>query len=696
MAERVFAVLEAFRSRGGRLALTDVTAQCRLPKASAFRLLETLRGLGYLARDDHGRYRMTCKLMGLATDTYQHSPLHRMAMPILEDLRARVGETVNFAVPEGRDVVYAEVLPGARDRVAGPRIGARVPMHATALGKAIAAWHPRADIAEWLSADTLVSLTSHTITSGEAMSHELARVRKVGYAVDAEEESLGCVCVAAPVIDSQDRVVGAVSVSGPAGRIRAAGTEGLGHQLRHAGGVLSRQLGSVLLLLALGASSCTPYAGTRDPTTDEIDAGPSGPFDGSDRPGKDAAADIDPAENDGGRASDGPAGVEGGGPRDAAEAPPGATYFPVSDSQGGWRATRDAEEALRLAGMDLGKLEEAFAYVKASTFNGGLLVVRNGWLVFERYFGRGHHEASPDLASIGKPFTSIAVGILLHERPDMFPDGLEQKIWTPKYLPAGAFPLTDPAKADIKLGHLLAMTAGIRGQSPGRSFGKYLHFSPEGPDGDRGSTDAVAFGYGDGSAKTLLYKPGEGWSYATASSHLASVVLRHVTGMELGDFTASRLAEPMGWSRWGYGNKNSSAAAHTPGGGGIAMRGTDLLRFGYLLLNEGRWNDKQLVPAEYVRQATNPTPYNPHHPSGLQFDHVGSWIGKAGAGGHHLYIVPARRLIVVKLGGIISQYDGISTGIPPAPRTDESRPGFMPTNDGSMTLDLVRAALVGK
>ena len=139
-----------------------------------------------------------------------------------------------------------------------------------------------------------------------------------------------------------------------------------------------------------------------------------------------------------------------------------AAYFPPPDSQGGWRTATDADAMRRMAGMDKKKLDAAFEFIQGSTKNGGLLVLRRGWLVYEDYFGLGHREATPNLASCGKSFTSIAVGILMAEHPDLFPDGLDQKVFTPDYFPPEAFPLSDPRKKDIKLGQLLAFTAGIR------------------------------------------------------------------------------------------------------------------------------------------------------------------------------------------------------------------------------------------
>ena len=138
-----------------------------------------------------------------------------------------------------------------------------------------------------------------------------------------------------------------------------------------------------------------------------------------------------------------------------------ADYFPPPDSEGGWRILKDAAQIRALAGMDLARLEQACELTQRGTQNGGLLVVRHGYLVFEKYFGRASRNANPDMASTGKAFTSIACGIMLSEFRAKIPDGLDTKVFTEKYLPE-AFPLDDPRKADITLGQLLCMTAGVR------------------------------------------------------------------------------------------------------------------------------------------------------------------------------------------------------------------------------------------
>jgi len=372
-------------------------------------------------------------------------------------------------------------------------------------------------------------------------------------------------------------------------------------------------------------------------------------------------------------------------------------YFPPPDSQGGWRTLEDREEIRRRVGIDSEKIDEAFTLIQGETKHGGLLVVRHGWLVYERYFGAGHRDATPNLASCGKSFTSIAMGMLMNERPELFPHGLDQKVFTEDYFPAATFPLSDPRKAEIKLGQLLAFTAGIRGNNPCSVNEEELQIDPPGPDGWQATIDEVAFGLrdlGEGdqrfSTSTLWCAPGEGYSYATSSIHLASVIVRHVSGMELQDYLQSRLAAPLGWGEWGYAYLGGRLQ-HTPGGGGIALRATDMLRFLYLILNEGRWNERQIIPAEYVRHCSRTSPYNPHYPYSLQFNvnTTGQYpevprdaYWKTGSGGHVLYIVPSLDLVAWKLGGRDDQYSASNTGreLPPdAAASANSRDGWRPT-----------------
>ncbi|HZL33667.1 MAG TPA: serine hydrolase [Tepidisphaeraceae bacterium] len=371
-----------------------------------------------------------------------------------------------------------------------------------------------------------------------------------------------------------------------------------------------------------------------------------------------------------------------------------ADYFPPPDSAGGWRTLKDAKQIRELAGMDAQRLDEAFDFTQRCTKNGGLLVVRHGYLVFEKYFGRAHRNANPDMASTGKAYTSIACGIMLQEFHDKIPDGLDTKVFTEKYLPE-AFPLDDPRRADITLGELLCMTAGYNGEGGapvGMVHGKMVTMK-RAPGQDIRNLDMSSL------RSPLWTAPGAGYSYASPSPHVASIVLRHVAGMELQDYIREKLAKPMGWGAWGYClHRGDYTMPHANGAGSIAVHATDALRFGYCLLRKGQWAGKQLVPADYVALCNKPSPYNPHCPFSLQFEnnsdnHVAGAppdaFYKSGAGGFGIFIVPSLNLVIYKLGGSDGQYDPALTGIPQPFNYDGSRENWKPIprtpfNEGSM------------
>ncbi|MDQ1470136.1 MAG: hypothetical protein QOJ99_1616 [Bryobacterales bacterium] len=387
-------------------------------------------------------------------------------------------------------------------------------------------------------------------------------------------------------------------------------------------------------------------------------------------------------------------------------------YFPPPDAKGGWRTLKDSAVIQAKAGIDVQKLDNAFQYVQQSSQHGGLLVVRHGYLVYEKYFGRGNREALPELASCGKAFTSIAVGIALQEKHDLIPDGLDQKVFTPKYLPPEIFPLDDPRKADITLGQLLSMSAGIRGINPVYVKGqKQTWDKPAEDNGPWSTTDDFAL------HQSLWCAPGDCYSYATSSPHLASIILRRLTGMEMEDYMRLRLTGPLGFGTWGYamyrpklksGIDAEGRMYHTPGGGSNAVRSTDVLRFAYLLLHEGKWGDRQIVPADFVRLCGRMVKYNPHFTHSFNFNvnedgHVAGaprdayW--KAGSGGYSIYVIPSLDTVIYKMGGTESQYDPKLTHLPVLYKYDGSRDNWKPGDPAvigdstARTLEMVVAAI---
>ena len=386
-------------------------------------------------------------------------------------------------------------------------------------------------------------------------------------------------------------------------------------------------------------------------------------------------------------------------------AAPAEDYFPKPDSAGGWRTLPSAAAVRKTAGMDVKKLDQAFEYASRSSQHGGLLVVRHGWLVYERYYGRGHREANPATASVGKAYTSIASGIMLAEKKAAIPEGLDTRVFNEKYLPE-AMPLDDPAKAAITLGQLLSMSAGLHGEgsNPGFVNGEpAVKLTPIPRGGARLEQDLAAL-------RTPLWTaPGGGYSYASSSPHVASMVLRKLTGMEMHEYIGLRLAKPLGWGQWAWAmRRGETVLPHTPGGGDIALRSTDHLRFLYAILKKGRWEKQQVIPAGYIELCGKPTKWNAHAPMSLMFEnnadgHVAGAprdaFFKSGGGGFGVIVVPSLDMVIYKMAGDDAQYNPARTGLKQEYPYDGSRNGWKPAvrsqfSDGPIgTDDSVRRVL---
>ncbi len=212
---RSAAIMEAFNGGQRVLSLGDLNRRTGLPKSTLHRLVDQLCHVGWLERDHRG-YRVGMRMFELGTLAVDGNRLHEAAFPHLQDLAAKTGLAAQLAVLDGTDVVYLERIVVGPIRVPTRR-GGRKPAYCTALGKAMAAYDD--DAVHSVISAPMPRKTPRTITEPVALCTELKRVREDGVAFDHGEAYADLVCVAAP-IRSSGRAVGAVSVTGPACRMR--------------------------------------------------------------------------------------------------------------------------------------------------------------------------------------------------------------------------------------------------------------------------------------------------------------------------------------------------------------------------------------------------------------------------------------------------------------------------------------------
>lgn len=219
--ERAFAILEEIARHRAGVSLAELSKRLGLHSSTAFHLVQTMVGLGYVRQmPDSRRYRIGRPVFALANACLDDIELTTLATPVLEALSASTGETAHFGVRSGGgEVVVVAKTPGAGAFQLTDRVGVVRPAHATALGKALLAALPPARFERYLAQAKLTSLSPKTITDPEWLRREIERIREDGIAFDDGEFDAEIRCLAAAVHDFTGAVIGAIGVSGPLWRL---------------------------------------------------------------------------------------------------------------------------------------------------------------------------------------------------------------------------------------------------------------------------------------------------------------------------------------------------------------------------------------------------------------------------------------------------------------------------------------------
>lgn len=218
---RAFSILNACAEADAGLTLAQIARTCGLPKSSAHRLVAQLVDVGGLERDGD-LFGLGGQMFVLGSCAPWARHLRELASPFLEELYERTHETVHLGVLDGLHVLYVDKLCGRRLAPAAvrTRVGSRMPLVSTGLGKAILATGPQQLIDDVL-ANGWERATSATIASAERLLHELDVVRHHGVAFDHEESHVGVSCVAAPLDVAGVAGPAAISLTAPTDRFRS-------------------------------------------------------------------------------------------------------------------------------------------------------------------------------------------------------------------------------------------------------------------------------------------------------------------------------------------------------------------------------------------------------------------------------------------------------------------------------------------
>jgi IclR family pca regulon transcriptional regulator len=215
--ERGLAVIRTFDAEHAELTLSEVARITGMPRASVRRFLHTLVELGYM-RTDGRRFSLRPKILELGYAYLSSLSLPEVAMPHLEQLVEKVRESSSVSVLDGDEVVYVARVPTKRIMRIAISVGTRFPAYATSMGRVLLAGQPDEWIDGYLASAELRAITPYTIAEASRLRAELLRVRQQGWALVDQELEEGLRSLAAPIRDSDSRVVAAVNLSAHASR----------------------------------------------------------------------------------------------------------------------------------------------------------------------------------------------------------------------------------------------------------------------------------------------------------------------------------------------------------------------------------------------------------------------------------------------------------------------------------------------
>jgi DNA-binding IclR family transcriptional regulator len=241
--DRAARIMKALASGPRRLGVSELAERLGLTRPTVHGLLQTLQAHGFVEQDrDSDKYQLGAGLLQLGNSYLDLNELRGRSIVHAERLAARADAAVRVGVMHGSSVIVVHHVfrPDATLQIL--EVGAQLPAHASALGKAMLAYAPEA-VVDDLTSELLPKLTSRTLAE-RALRDELDQVRERGFARERDEAVLGESCIAAPIFDHAGHAVGAISVVGDTERIIPRGpAKGVPAAVVEAARAVTRELG---------------------------------------------------------------------------------------------------------------------------------------------------------------------------------------------------------------------------------------------------------------------------------------------------------------------------------------------------------------------------------------------------------------------------------------------------------------------
>jgi DNA-binding IclR family transcriptional regulator len=238
--ERMMKLLDVLAQHPEPLGLKQVAQYTGLHPSTAHRILSAMASDRLVDRIEPGSYRLGMRLLELGNLVKSRISVRELALPVMRELHAQTGETVNLSVRHDDEIVYVERTSSGRSAMRVVHvIGTRAPLHVTAAGKLFLLEEGFARLRDYARRTGLSPHTRNTFSSLPALERELERIQRQGWATDNEEAEIGVRCVAAGIRDDAGALVAALSISAPADRMKPQ----WGPLVKETAGRVSRAIG---------------------------------------------------------------------------------------------------------------------------------------------------------------------------------------------------------------------------------------------------------------------------------------------------------------------------------------------------------------------------------------------------------------------------------------------------------------------
>ena len=215
---RLSSILDVISKHSEPVSLKILSAETALHPSTVFRILASLAEHGFVHRTGRGNYQLGAKLMQLGSRVNSGVDIRKLAFPLMEKLRDRLGETVNLTIREGDEVVYIERSLAKRMIRVEQVIGSRAPLHVTAVGKLMLGVEGEEGCRSYAKRSKLPPYTINTHITINTLLQDCMGAAKQGYSCDNEEAEVGVACIGTLVRDAGGQVVAGLSVSAPVDR----------------------------------------------------------------------------------------------------------------------------------------------------------------------------------------------------------------------------------------------------------------------------------------------------------------------------------------------------------------------------------------------------------------------------------------------------------------------------------------------